>query len=187
MIPKLKIVSFGAAILAASLFATGCATAPVSTGGATSTSGSVSLLQKVEGWFSTEQANLNAWWTSPATQAGIASAESAIEAGLENFGINVAEQAVTSGGKINWTSAGLSAGATAARQLELSGDTTAAAITQNVMTVVQDPAQATAIAQQVVAAVATATQNGANPSGALEGAAQGLDNAAATVSAVTSK
>ncbi len=182
MIPKTKLLAIVATIAALA----GCATAPVPSGGATSTAGSVSLIQKVEGWFSTEQANLNAWWTSPATQAGIASAESAIEAGLENFGINVAEQAVT-GGKINWTSAGLSAGATAARQLELSGDTTAAAITQNVMTVVQDPSQAKAIAAQVVSAVATAVQNGANPSGALEGAAQGLDNAAATVSAATSK
>ena len=154
---------------------TGCAT--------TGTPGQTTAWQKVESFFSTQQAKLNAWWTSPTTQAGVKIAASAVESGLMNLGINVAEQELT-GGKVNWTTAGLSAGSAAVRSLELTpGAGDAAAISQAVLTVVQDPAQAKAIASQVVAGVKTATQNGADPSGALEGAAQSLDKATAIVSA----
>ena len=133
----------------------------------------------------TLQTNVSKWWASPTTQAGIKIAEHTIIQALVAGGINVAQQELTTG-KIDWTQAGLTAGATAVRQLELTpGAGSAAAITQNVLTVVQDPSQAKAIAIVVVDSVAKATANGADPSGALEGAAQGLDKAAATVKAQT--
>ena len=135
----------------------------------------------------TQNAKIAAWWASPTTQAGVKIAAQSIESGLLNLGLNIAGQEIN-GGKINWTQAGLSAGAAVVRQLELTPNATdAAAITQNVLTVVEDPTQAKAIASQVITAVNKATNNGADPSGALEGAAQGLDTAAATVKATTGK
>jgi len=141
--------------------------------------------QTVKSFVSSENAKIAAWWANPATQAAIAQAAATTEQALLSFGLNVATQELN-GGKVNWTQAGLAAGATAVRQLELTPNAqSAAAITQNVMTVVQDPVQAKAIASAVVKSVSTATQNGADPSGTLEGIAQGLDTAAATVKVTT--
>lgn len=139
---------------------------------------SLSGCQTVSTYLAKAESKVSVWWASPTTQAGVKIAISSVESGLMNLGINVAEQEL-SGGKINWTTAGLSAGSAAVRSLELTPNAgNAAAITQTIMNVVEDPAQAKAIASQVVTAVATATSNGADPSGALEGAAQGLDKAA---------
>lgn len=174
---------------AVALSVTGCATSgtPAVTlaTGTIGTPGQTTVWQKVEAFFSTQQAKINAWWESPTTQAGVKIAADALESGLLNLGINVGEQALT-GEKITWTADAWSAGSAAARSMELTpsaGD--AGAITSTILAAVKDPAQATVIASQVVSSVKAATDNGADPSGALEGAAQALDSAAATVAANT--
>jgi len=136
-------------------------------------------------FVSAENAKVAAWWAKPATQAGVTIALAATEKALFSFGLNVATQEI-SGEKIDWTAAGLSAGSAAVRQLELTASASSTtAIAKNVLTVVEDPTQAKAIAKVVIASVNEATSNGADASGALEGVAQGLDTAAATVKATT--
>lgn len=136
--------------------------------------------QKIQAIFQTDKAKVATWWALPSTQAGVQIAEQALLSSAFNFGLNLGGQELTTG-KIDLASAGMSTASFEIRKLEMTPQAgNSGAIASAIFKSVQDPKQAKAIASAVLGSVATATNQGANPSGAIEGAASALDKLAAT-------
>ena len=115
-------------------------------------------------------AQIVSWWKSPATQTGVRIAAKA----AFDYGVQLAGQAIN-GEKINYATAGINTAFIEARQLQLTpnANDTLAIITA-VKQSVDDPAVGKKLAAIVVKSAQQAIDKGADPSGALEGALQGV-------------
>lgn len=126
--------------------------------------------------FQTVESAATKWWASPATQAGVQVGEKAVGAAI----LDVGAQYVTAqldGGTFSVGTAVLAAVPSAIRSLEMSGDTSAEAITRAVVPVIANPSNRMAVVGLINSAVAVATAKGGDPSGAIEGAARAIDAA----------
>jgi hypothetical protein len=115
-------------------------------------------------------AQIVSWWKSPATQAGVRIAESV----AFNYGVQLAGQYV-GGEKIDFKSAGINTAFIAARSLQLTPNASdTVAIIAAVQQSVDDPLVGKRLAAVVVKSAKEAIGQGADPSGALEGALRGV-------------
>jgi len=127
--------------------------------------------------FQSAGAKVQSWWNNPKTQAGVQIAEQAVVSSALHFGIDVAQQEIN-GGKVDLKGDGVDSGLFALRTLEMTPQASnAAAIVSTVVQAIKDPTTASAVAASVVNAVSAATKQGADPSGALEGAVRGIEQA----------